>query len=244
MKPGAIALFGEKYGDRCVWSRRGAPFSTELCGGTHVSATGEIGLFKIVSESSVGSGLRRIEAVTGNARKAASLAASSINAVREIGKLLDTQPQSVVLKVQELTASRDAETKRAEALERQMARVQKGCLRPAQAGGGDRRGAGAGYARQAFAPGNSARHGGCPARAAGQRGGGLGTVNDDKPYFVVTVTQDLVAQGYNAGSIIRQAAAITGGGGGGKPNLAQGGGKDVSKLEDAIAAVPSILNKK
>jgi alanyl-tRNA synthetase len=72
----------------------------------------------------------------------------------------------------------------------------------------------------------------------------LGTVNENKPYFVVTVSQDLTAQGYHAGNIIRQAAAITGGGGGGKSGLAQGGGKDVSKLDEAIAAVPDLLRKK
>ena len=72
----------------------------------------------------------------------------------------------------------------------------------------------------------------------------LGTITEDKPYFVVTVTPDLVARGYNAGNIIRQTAAITGGGGGGKPNLAQGGGKDVSKLDEAISAVPALLKKK
>jgi len=72
----------------------------------------------------------------------------------------------------------------------------------------------------------------------------LGTVNEDKPYFVVMVTPDLTARGYHAGNLIRQVAAITGGGGGGKPGLAQGGGKDVSKLDEAIAAVPTLLKKK
>jgi alanyl-tRNA synthetase len=72
----------------------------------------------------------------------------------------------------------------------------------------------------------------------------LGTVSDDKPYFVVTVTTDLTSKGYNAGSIIRQVAAITGGGGGGKPNQAQGGGKDVARLDEALASVPSLLKKK
>jgi alanyl-tRNA synthetase len=72
----------------------------------------------------------------------------------------------------------------------------------------------------------------------------LGTVSDDKPYFVVSVTPDLVARGYHAGNIIREAARITGGGGGGKPNLAQGGGKDPSKLDEALAAVPGLIRLK
>jgi alanyl-tRNA synthetase len=71
----------------------------------------------------------------------------------------------------------------------------------------------------------------------------LGTISDEKPYFVVSVTPDLVAKGYHAGNIIREVAKITGGGGGGKPNLAQGGGKDASKLDEALAAVPGLLKK-
>ena len=72
----------------------------------------------------------------------------------------------------------------------------------------------------------------------------LGTVNEGKPFFVVTVSPDLTLKGYNAGNIIRQIAAITGGGGGGKPNYAQGGGKDISRIDEAIAAVPGLLEKK
>ena len=71
----------------------------------------------------------------------------------------------------------------------------------------------------------------------------LGTISDEKPYFVVSVTPDLVAKGYHAGNIIREVAKMTGGGGGGKPNLAQGGGKDASKLDEALAAVPGLLKK-
>ena len=71
----------------------------------------------------------------------------------------------------------------------------------------------------------------------------LGTISDEKPYFVVLVTPDLVTKGFHAGNIIREIARMTGGGGGGKPNLAQGGGKDASKLDEALAAVPGLLKK-
>ena len=71
----------------------------------------------------------------------------------------------------------------------------------------------------------------------------LGTVSEDKPFFLVMVSQDLTSRGYHAGNIIRQVAAITGGGGGGKPGMAQGGGKDVSRLDEAIESVPGLLKK-
>ena len=98
---GAIALFDEKYGDVVRVLSVGRPaISTELCGGTHVSATGEIGFFEIVSEASIGSGLRRIEAVTG--REAARLASNSLNTLQALGKLLVSPPDGVMQKVQDL----------------------------------------------------------------------------------------------------------------------------------------------
>ncbi len=238
---GAMALFDEKYGDTVRVLSVGQPaVSVELCGGTHVSASGEIGFFEIVSESSIGSGLRRIEAVTG--REAVKLASASINTLHSIGKLLDSAPEGIMEKVQALIASRDAEIKRAEALERQAALKDVSALL-GQAKDVD----GIKLLALRVKPTRPETLRDMADAIMSKLGSAvvvLGTVNDDKPYFVVTVTPDLTAQGYHAGNIIRQTAAITGGGGGGKPGLAQGGGKDISRLDEAIAAVPDLLRKK
>lgn len=238
---GAIALFDEKYGDVVRVLSVGRPaISTELCGGTHVSASGEIGFFEIVSESSIGSGLRRIEAVTG--REAARIAIESINTLQSLGKLLDSAPEGVLQKVQALLDSHDAGIKRAEALEREMALKDAPALLT-HAIDVD----GVKLLAVRIKPSHPETLRNIADALMNKLGSAvvvLGTVNEDKPYFVVTVTPDLMARGYHAGNLIRQVAAITGGGGGGKPGLAQGGGKDVSKLDEAIAAVPALLKKK
>jgi alanyl-tRNA synthetase len=238
---GAMALFDEKYGDVVRVLSVGQPaVSVELCGGTHVSASGEIGFFEIVSESSIGSGLRRIEAVTG--REAVKLASASINTLHSLGKLLDSPPEGVMEKVQALISSRDAEIKRAEALEHQAALKDVSALL-GKAVDVD----GIKLLAIRIKPTRPETLRDMADAMMSKLGSAivvLGTVNEDKPYFVVTVTQDLTARGYHAGNIIRQVAAITGGGGGGKPGLAQGGGKDVSRLDEAIAAVPDLLKKK
>jgi len=238
---GAIAIFDEKYGDVVRVLSVGRPaISVELCGGTHVTASGEIGLFQIVSESSVGSGLRRIEAVTG--REAASMAASSIATLVSLGRLLDASPDGVAEKVQALIASRDAGIRKAEALERDMALKDVSALL-AQAADID--GVRLLAARVIASRPETLRD---MADALRDKLGSsvvlLGAVVDDKPYFVATVTPDLVNKGCHAGNIIKQVAGVTGGGGGGKPGMAQGGGKDVSKLDEAIASVYGLLKQK
>jgi alanyl-tRNA synthetase len=238
---GAIALFDEKYGDVVRVLSIGRPaISTELCGGTHVSATGEIGFFEITSEASVGSGLRRIEAVTG--REATRMATTSISTVQTLGKLLDSAPESVMGKVQALLASREQEIKRAEALEREAALKDVASLlgRAVEVDGVKLLAVRVKPSR----PETLRDMADALMNKLGSSVVVLGAVNEDKPYFVVTVTPDLTARDYHAGNIIRQVAAITGGGGGGKPGLAQGGGKDVSRLDEAIAAVPGLLKKK
>ena len=237
---GAIAIFDEKYGDVVRVLSVGRPaISTELCGGTHVAATGEIGLFEIVSESSIGAGLRRIEAVTG--REATRLAMSSIASLQSIARLLDTTPENVAEKVQALIFSRDQEVKKTEALEREIAHKEAVMLQKQVRDVG-----GVKLLAVRVKPSRPEILRDMADAIRDKLGSVvvvLGTTYEDKPYFVVTVTDDLVAKGYHAGNIIRQTAAITGGGGGGKPQLAQGGGKDVSKLDEAIAAVAGLLSQ-
>jgi len=237
---GAIAIFDEKYGDVVRVLSVGRPaISTELCGGTHVAATGEIGLFEIASESSIGAGLRRIEAVTG--REATRLAMSSIASLQSIARLLDTTPENVAEKVQALIFSRDQEVKKTEALEREIAHKEAVMLQKQVRDVG-----GVKLLAVRVKPSRPEILRDMADAIRDKLGSVvvvLGTAYEDKPYFVVTVTDDLVAKGYHAGNIIRQTAAITGGGGGGKPQLAQGGGKDVSKLDEAIAAVAGLLSQ-
>ncbi len=238
---GAMALFDEKYGDVVRVLSVGRPaISTELCGGTHVSASGEIGLFQIVSESSVGSGLRRIEAVSG--REAERLAAASIATLQSLGKLLVAPPEAVPQKVQELLDSLRQETKKSEAFAREKALGEVASLVAQKS---EVEGVKLVAARVAPMTPETLRE---VAEAVGTRIGSavvvLGTVHEEKPFFLAMVSPDLVGKGYQAGSIIKQVAGMTGGGGGGKPGLAQGGGKDLSKLDEAIAAVPSLLKKK
>jgi alanyl-tRNA synthetase len=166
----------------------------------------------------------------------------SIGVMHSLGKLLDSVPEDVLEKVQVLIASRDAEIKRAEALEHQAALKDVTALLSQAV---DVDGVKLLAVRVKPTRPETLRD---MADALRDRMGSavvvLGTVNEDKPYFVVTVSQDLTGQGYHAGNIIRQTAAATGGGGGGRPGLAQGGGKDVSRLDEAIAAVPGLLKKK
>jgi alanyl-tRNA synthetase len=237
---GAIALFDEKYGDTVrVLSVGRPPISTELCGGTHIAATGEIGFMQIVTETSIGAGLRRIEAVTG--REAARLASFDYNTIQTLARLLETTPESVLAKVQVLQAERDQQVKRAEALERILAlKDVDSLLDMVQEVGGVK------LLAVRVKPTRPEILRDLAETLHGELAGGivvLGTVHDDKPFFIVSVAPELVAKGYHAGHLIRQIGAITGGGGGGRPNFALGGGKDASKLDEALASVPGLLKK-
>jgi len=240
IKTGAVALFGEKYGDEVRVVSVGNPsFCQELCGGTHVSATGEIGFFEVLSESSIGSGMRRIEAVTG--RHAAALASKSIASLHALSKLCDTNPEGLLEKVQLLIDSRNQEMKKGEVLAREIAlRDARGLLSSVREINGTKVLA----VRVKPTKPETLRE------IADALGGELksaimvlGTDYESKPYFVVTVSADLVALGYHAGNIIRYTAAVTGGSGGGKPNIAQGGGKELSKLDEAIVAAQHYIKE-
>jgi alanyl-tRNA synthetase len=243
---GALALFGEKYGDevRVVSmgvdsnSRRaGHAYSIELCGGTHVRRTGDIGLLKIVSESAVASGVRRIEALTGEAARA--YLATQDERVREAAELLKVSPDEVI---QRLAAIIDERRK----LERQLADAK----RELALGGGGTGGAEPLAVRQLGKVKLLARvvQGVAPKDLRGlvddgkkQLGSGIvaivGVSEEGKAGLVVGVTADLTAT-YDAVELVRVGAEVLGGkGGGGRPDLAQAGGPDAARADQALEAI-------
>jgi len=238
IEEGAIALFDEKYGDIVRAVKIGEPFiSAELCGGTHVASTGEIGFFHIISETSIGAGLRRIEAVTG--RGAEEFINRQFSSLDKMAQLIGASPDEVQDKVSNLVAELGRERKRALALERGLAReIALSLLSQTEVVKGV-------TVLSAKVP---------PSRLEALREMSdllrerlksgvivLGTIYDDKPLFLAAVTPDLVAKGYNAGEIIKQVAKVTGGSGGGKATLAQGGGKYKGKLDEALRLVKSLI---
>lgn len=233
---GAMALFGEKYGDTVrVVSIPG--FSQELCGGTHVAATGEIGPFLIASEGSVAAGVRRIEAVTGEA---------AIDRMLAQQQMLEESARALRASWAEVPQQIDAQQERIRGLERENERL-RGQLASARAGdllanmtevNGVRV-----LATRAEVDGKDAL------RQMGDRlrdhiGSGvvvLGAVIDGRPSLLAMVTPDIVSRGIKAGDIVRETAEIVEGRGGGRPELAEAGGKNPLKLDDALAAVATIV---
>ncbi|MBI4186719.1 MAG: alanine--tRNA ligase [Chloroflexi bacterium] len=238
IEEGVIALFEEKYGETVRVLKVGEPaISAELCGGTHVASTGEIGLLYIVSESSIGAGLRRIEAVTG--RGAEDVIERQVSSLKRIAQSVGGSVEDVEEKVSALVAELDRERKRAVALEKEVTRKMAESLHTqAEMVNGVK-------VLAARVP---------PSRLEVLREMGdllrerlksavivLGTVYEDKPLFLAAVTPDLVARGYNAGAIVKQVAKVAGGGGGGKPALAQAGGKYKDKLDEALGLVKTLI---
>ncbi|NMB25391.1 MAG: alanine--tRNA ligase [Firmicutes bacterium] len=226
---GAIALFDEKYRDLVrVVNIEG--YSKELCGGTHVGRTGELGLFKIVNETAVAAGVRRIEALTGKA--AVKHVANQEAMVREVCELLQVPPTGLLDRVERLLQEQRELNRELERLKGRLAGAQSEELLQ-----------------------EAMEIGGIPVLAAGvegldaaalrtlgdqlrnKLGSGvilLGSVTEGKVLFVSMVTPDIVAKGVKAGDIIKVAAKATGGGGGGRADMAQAGGRDPEKLQLAL----------
>ncbi len=238
VEKGAIALFGEKYGDVVRVVEIGEPVvSAELCGGTHVASTGEVGYFHITGESSIGAGLRRIEAVTG--RGAEAYINRHFSALEQIAQSLGASPDDAQDKLSSLITELDKERKRAVALERELSkRIAESLVSQAEVVNGVRVLA----ARVPSSPLRVLREMGDLLREQLKSGViVLGTVYENKPAFLATVTPDLVARGYNAGEIVKQVARVTGGSGGGEARLAQAGGKYKDKLDEALQLVKSLI---
>jgi alanyl-tRNA synthetase len=237
---GAIALFEEKYGEKVRMLEIGEPaISKELCGGTHVSSTGEIGIFLITSESSIGTGLHRIEAVTG--RKAESLIESRLTALQSVAKEVEGSLDEIPNKVKTLISELEAERKRMLSLERELSRrIAEDLLGQAEQVSGVT--VLADKVPALTMPilremGDILRDRLKSAIVV------LATVYNGKPNFLAMVTPDLVVRGFHAGDIINQVAKVTGGGGGGKATMAQAGGKDATKIDEALKLVHKLIQK-
>jgi len=240
---GAIALFGEKYGDVVRVLRIGgsrSPVSLEVCGGTHIKRTGDIGLFHILSEGSIGSGMRRIEAVTGSGAEA--LVEERVSTLEKIAHQLQVPTAEVDDKLGSVLQELDAERKRAIALERELSKeTAESLLAQVESVNGV-------SVLAASVPASNIdvlRHMGDILR---ERLGSavivLGAVWADRPNFLAMVTSDLVARGLNAGDIVKEVAREAGGSGGGRPQLGQGGGKDKDRLEGALNLVANLVRGK
>ena len=246
LETGAMAIFGEKYATdvRVVEICDPAPhvhdcFSKELCGGVHVAATGFIGDFQITSDGSVGAGVRRIEALTGAA--AARWQRDRLDTLQRTAGLLRTTPEQVPDRVQALQKELDGARRRLADAERQAGAASATSLADNVT---DVAGVPLAVGRVDVESGDALRQAGDELRR--QIGSGvivLATVANGRPQFLSMITQDLVDQGLHAGALIKEVARIAGGGGGGRPDMAQAGGKDATKLEDALAAVPGILER-
>ena len=237
---GAIALFEEKYGEEVRMLEIGEPaISKELCGGTHVSSTGEISIFLITSESSIGTGLHRIEAITG--RKAESLIESRLTALQSVAKEVEGSLDEVPNKVKTLISELEAERKRVLLLERELSRrIAEDLPEQAEQVSGV-------TVLAAKVPALSMpilREMGDTLRDKLKSAiVVLATVYNGKPNFLAMVTPDLIAKGFHAGEIINQVAKVTGGGGGGKAAMAQAGGKDAAKIDEALQLVHKLIQK-
>ena len=233
---GAMALFGEKYGDT-VRMVAIDDVSKELCGGTHVARTGEIGPFVVTAEGSVASGVRRIEALTGSAAVERMLGQQRL--IEELGRELRVSWSEVPVQLRALREQSRAQEREIERLRGQLAGAQSGDL---LSGAVEIEGVRVLAARVAVENKGGLRQLGDRLRDSMQSGViVLGTVVDGKPSLLAMVTPDVTTRGVRAGDIIRAAAPYIEGRGGGRPELAEAGGKDPSGLDAAIGAVAEIV---
>lgn len=231
-KMGAMMLFGEKYGD-IVRVVKAGDFSTEFCGGTHVANSGEIGLFKIVSEASVAAGVRRITAYTG----LASLAYLNLNemAVKTVASILKTSENEVVERTQAVISDNKEMEKEIQALNAEITKLKSADMfsKPTLVDGLELY-----IAKIEDTTPDALRSMGDDLKNKGDNVVALiAGVNGDKANLVAVCGKNAIAKGVKAGDLVREIAKLAGGGGGGRLDSAMAGAKDISKLDDALAAV-------
>ena len=227
---GADMFFGEKYAPAAVRVVRVDGYSKELCGGTHVQATGQIGSLRITGESSIGAGLRRIEAVTGAA--AEELVERRLEALHDAAQLLGDREEHVAARVQALLDRvHEAERAAREPRARQASRLDASAALDGATQAGEAR-----VVVEAFpeADANALRGLADDLRAATGRFVAVASASGNGPALMVAASRDLVAEGFDAVPIVRSVAPMIGGGGGGRADLAQAGGKDATRLDDAL----------
>ncbi|QUL58081.1 alanine--tRNA ligase [Paenibacillus tritici] len=234
---GAMALFGEKYGN-VVRVVQVGDYSLELCGGCHVANTSQIGIFKLLSESGIGSGVRRIEAVTG--RYAYQFTESQLDLLKQSAALLKSSLTDVPKRIEALHAQVRELGRENESLQSKLSATFAAELTSSviTVGGGT----------QLLAVSVQAGNIDALRSTADELKSKLpdavlvlGAVMDDKVNFVVAVPQDLVKKGFHAGKLVKEIAAVCGGGGGGRPDMAQAGGKDASKLDEALKKAAELV---
>jgi alanyl-tRNA synthetase len=238
-KKGAIALFGEKYGKKVRMISVG-DYSKELCAGIHLDSTGEVGLFRIVSESSIASGIRRIEAFTG--RMAYKSLKNDEEKIEDVAVILHSSARDIKQTAQNIVA-------KSKKLEKELSLTKSGSrradLKETIASAKSINGVNIitdileGIDRKSLGEAaDEARGMKKPSVVV------LGTIWENEPFLVCSVSKELFSLGVEANDIIKKITPIIGGSGGGKPHFAQGGGKDASKLNEAINAVMSIVQER
>ncbi|MEN6480583.1 MAG: alanine--tRNA ligase [Anaerolineaceae bacterium] len=239
---GAMALFGEKYGENVRTIAIGDEdiFSYELCGGTHVNETGIIGTFLITSEGSAAAGIRRIEAVTG--RKAYELIQKRSRVLKDTANLFSVPSEEIYQKSRVLLDELEKEKKKEFLLRQEMVGHEFNQKLEKVSDINDIK-----VLSTVLENANPETLRMMTDRFRNKYPSGivvLGSEYEGKPFLIASVTDDLVKRGYHAGEIVREAAKLIGGGGGGKPNLAQAGGKDPAKLNEAVQLAEKMIRAK
>lgn len=229
---GAMALFGEKYGD-VVRVVQVGDYSLELCGGCHVDNTASIGIFKIVAESGIGAGIRRIEVVTG--KSAYELMNDQVGLLKEAAGKMKTNPKDILTRVDGLFAEVKQLQKENESLAAKLSNIEAGNLTDSVM---TVDGVNVLAAKVNVADMNNLRTMMDDLKNKLESAVVvLASVNDDKVNILAGVTKDLISQGYHAGKLVKEVASRCGGGGGGRPDMAQAGGKNPAQVEEALAFV-------
>ncbi len=235
-KMGAMALFGEKYGERVRVVDMGG-FSIELCGGAHLKNTAQVGSFKIISESGIAAGVRRIEAVTGT--EALRYYRKQEAEIKEACKLVKATPDKLLKRLEQLLSEQKEMARELEALK---AKLSGGAVDSLLSKTEQIAGVNVLAAEVKDMDANSMRTLGDQLKE--KLGSGiivLAGSKDGKVSLMAMATDDAVKKGAHAGNIIKAAAAVCGGGGGGRPNMAQAGGKDASKIAEALVKAKEVI---